>query len=141
MVSRYLKILAVAALLLGGCTQEELEVKDAWIRAAPDGRALGAAYLTLVNNGPATEITAVQSAAHAMAGLHRSETAKGVARMRELENIPVAKHAVTRFEPGALHIMLMRQRRPLRVGDSVELTLKFSDGREISFAAQVKTEP
>ncbi|NNF51685.1 MAG: copper chaperone PCu(A)C [Gammaproteobacteria bacterium] len=134
------RLAAVALFILAGCAQQELAVHDAWIRAAPDGSAMGAAYLTLKNNGSDTEVVGVRSTAHSLASLHTSEIVEGVFRMRELDSIPVKANSVVRFEPGALHIMLMRPIAPLRAGDTVELTLTFSDGREISFDTLVRTE-
>lgn len=136
----YAGFFIIALLVFAACSRQDLLVHDAWIRAAPDGSALGVAYLTLVNNGPDTEIVSVRSEAHEFASLHISELADGVVRMRELKRIPVKQDTIVRFEPGALHIMLMQARSSLREGDIVELVLEFDDGQMIAFEAPVSKE-
>jgi copper(I)-binding protein len=35
------------------------------------------------------------------------------------------------FAPGGYHLMLMKRQQPLAVGDEVDITLEFEDGRRL----------
>ena len=45
--------------------------------------------------------------------------------------VPVPANGRARLEPGGLHIMLMKLKRPLAVGDKVPATLVFRDAGRV----------
>lgn len=127
---------------LCACTSGEPAVSAAWVRAAPDGTALGAAYFTLANTGKAVELIAIESNAHGDARIHESFLQDEMMRMRSIERLPIAANSRIAFSPGGLHVMLMHPTRSLVEGDSIELTLTFSDGSIVKTVAPVsRTSP
>ena len=127
-------------LLLGACQSGDLQLADAWVRAAPDGRALGAAYLDLRNEGPDISLVAVSSDVHAMASFHETVLIDGAHRMRAVEALEIGAGERLSLAPGGLHIMLMRAARELRAGDLVELRFEAVDGRQFLIEATVRRE-
>ncbi len=128
------------ALALLACGGDALQVENAWLRAAPDGSALGAAYMLVNNDGPATRLVAVRSDAHTMASLHETMISDGVSRMRALPSVAIPANRSVRMAPGGLHIMLMDPHRTLRVGDRFQMYLEFSDGRSLTIPVLVSRQ-
>ncbi len=107
-------------------------IEKAWVRAAPPGASSLAGYLVLHNGcTTAVEVVGVESRDFGMPMIHRTEQVDGVSRMRPAGRLVVAAGAELRFEPGGLHLMLMKPLRPLAEGDRARLRLVLADGRRI----------
>lgn len=114
-------------------------IEDAWVRAAPPGAKSLAGYLVLRNACAApVEVVDVESRDFGMPMIHRTEQVDGVSRMRPAGRLVVAAGAQLRFEPGGLHLMLMKPLRPLAEGDTARLRLVLADGRRVYAEAPVR---
>jgi periplasmic copper chaperone A len=119
---------AVALLLAGAAlplrAEDGISVENAWARA---GTSTGAVYLTMQADHPDRLVGVATPAADATS-LHTSMNESGIVRMRPVEAIPLEPGKKVALEPGGLHIMLERLKRPLKEGDSFPLTLTFEKG-------------
>jgi copper(I)-binding protein len=116
-----------------------LTMSDAWVREAPPGTEINAAYFTLRNeDGAAHILTGAVSPQFDRAELHATRVSGGQVRMQRVEAVEVPAHGSVRFEPGGYHLMLIRPRRPLQAGDSVTLTLQFKDADAVTIQAPVR---
>lgn len=114
-------------------------VRDAWVREAPPGAPVLAAYFTLENTGSkADKLVAVLGPDFEKIEIHATEIRAGVARMIALDALPIPSHALTKLAPGGYHIMLHHPRRVLAAGMSVKLELRFESGTRLSVAAPVR---
>lgn len=140
MNSRFTRFVLTPLFLLTAATAgaaELVTVEHAWARATPPGASNGAAFMTLVNRGARDNaLVRAESAAAGAVELHTHVTEDGVARMRQVPEIPVAAGGKTELRPGGLHIMLIGLKAPLVDGSQLTLTLTFRDG-----AAQQLTLP
>lgn len=103
-----------------------------WVRAAPPGAASLAGYLVLRNPCDApVEVVGVESKDFGIPMIHRTVDEGGVSRMRPAGRMVLAPGEVLRFEPGGLHLMLMRPLRPLAEGDVAGVRLVLADGRRL----------
>ena len=86
-------------------------------------------YVTLRNNGdqPVT-LTGATSASYGDVMLHHSSTEGGMSRMTMVMALPIPPHATQALAPAGYHLMLMQARHPVHPGDTVQVSLKFSDG-------------
>lgn len=117
-------------------------VEDAWVRATVGSKdtTMTAAFMSLTNPGK-TEIKLV-SATSPVAGmvqLHEMAMKDGKMVMQEKAGgiaVPVESHA--HLKPSGDHVMLMALKQPLKPGDEVPLTLKFSDGTLHDLTVPVK---
>jgi hypothetical protein len=118
-----------------------VQVQDPWVRAAPPGVKILAAYLEIKNNGekPRT-LTNVSSPAFGQVEIHRSVMHENMAHMEHLKDLAIPAHASVVLQPGGLHFMLIDAKKPLHAGDQVPMTLTFSNGEKISFKAAVRSE-
>ena len=113
--------------------------RDAWVREAPPGAQVLAAYLTLENPGTkADKLVAVLSPDFARVEIHATEIRDGIARMIAIDTLPIPAHAVVKLAPGGYHLMLHRPRRALAAGMSVTLQLRFDSGARLTVVAPVR---
>lgn len=129
-----LVLMASPAFAAGGLT-----VDGAWVRQAPPGMKMLAAYMT-INNGGATErkLVAASGPDFGHIELHRSVITNGVAKMIPQKNMPVPAHGELRLAPGGYHLMLMKPKRTFELGEMLPLTLRFANGQTITVKAVVK---
>ena len=116
-----------------------LDINSAWIPEAPPTARMLAGYLDVTNGGE-TPVTIVDVAGDAFekVEMHRTERSDGVARMRRQHRIEIPPGETVHFEPGGLHLMLMRPESPPRAGDEIPLRLVDENGSEYPFTAQVR---
>lgn len=96
-------------------------------------------YLTIVNaNREADALVRVSSPQAADVMLHQTVIdERDMARMRELNAIPLSPHSRVSFSPAGNHIMLERLQADLFPGDVIELTLEFASGRSVTLSVPV----
>jgi len=149
---RFVSLVAISLLALTGCAApandaptesapagDSVTIEDGWVKSADEG--MSAAFGTLVNDSD-QEVTVVsaESSAATMLELHETvENEAGEMVMREIEGgfvIPAGGSIA--LEPGADHLMFMDLTAPLKAGDTVSVTLTFSDDSTYEFEAPVK---
>jgi periplasmic copper chaperone A len=114
-------------------------VRDAWVREAPPGAPVLAAYFTLENPGSkADKLVAVLGPDFDKIEVHATEIRDGVARMLALDALPIPPHAVVKLAPGGYHLMLHHPRRALAAGMDVKLELHFESGTRLTVVAPVR---
>lgn len=132
-VFRALLALALGSASLAACAADCLpRVRDGWVRVPPAGLPMAAGFATFDNacDGAAT-IVSVSSPAFEETQVHATRVEGGVSRMREVPELRVAARTVAEFEPGGLHLMLMRPTRALQAGDRVPVEFRLADGRTV----------
>ncbi|TCI00308.1 copper chaperone PCu(A)C [Roseococcus sp. SYP-B2431] len=113
-------------------TAGPLALSNAWTRAAGQG-GQGAGFVTIRNSGAeADRLVAASSPAATRVELHTSLREGDVMRMRPVENIPVPAGGSVTLAPGGLHLMLLGLTRPLAVGQTVPVTLRFERAGQVT---------
>lgn len=136
--------LARSAALIAILTQpafacEGLAVSGGWVRAAPPGVMMMAAYAQFKNNGSAPLIVeSVSSDSFGLSEMHETQVIDGQSRMREIAPLTLAPGAAVDFVPGGKHLMLMRQQKDLAPGDSVGFRFHCTDGKTLDTAFPVR---
>ena len=125
----------------GEASVGDITVTDAWVRQPADGQPASVAYGTITNNGD-SDITLVGGsvALGATVGIHETLTGDdGVMQMQEREDgFVIAAGGTLQLEPGGPHLMML-DTDPADFVDSVDLTLIFDDGTEITVMAPVRS--
>jgi len=137
------KNFAVGVMLMMTCllavADSTVVVRDAWVREAPPGALVLAAYFTLENQGSkADKLVAVLCPDFDKVEIHATEIRNGVARMIALDALPIPPHAVVKLAPGGQHLMLHRPRRALTAGMRIKLELRFDSGARLTVLAPVR---
>lgn len=107
-----------------------VSVTDAWVRVTPPGAEVGVAYLTLKASQNLTLTKALSNVSKTVE-FHNMTMNNGVMQMRQLPNMPLSAGKPVKLEPGGLHLMLIDLKKPLRLGDKVQLELQFSKGKRV----------
>lgn len=135
----------VAAVVLNSCTTRSappvprVEVRHGWARIADSGATSGA-YMEIDNNDTVSvTLVGLTTPDAGAAEVHETMQHDGMAHMTPRAELPIAAGEVLTLAPGGLHVMLVELRRALTVGDSVRLTLRFSDSTSVSVRVPVKT--
>jgi copper(I)-binding protein len=112
---------------------------DAWVPLAPPGVKAHAAYLMLMNHGgDLRAVTAVHSPQYASASLHLSQEKDGINVMQHLAQVELPAGSSVTFKPQGLHIMLVGPKKPIALGDTVDLALTLDDGTTVAVTAEVR---
>jgi hypothetical protein len=115
-----------------------VEVEAPWIREAPPGATVLAAYMVLSNSADTQSmITRIESPDFRDTRIHRTVVEDGVAKMLSVEHLQVPAHGSVTLEPGGMHLMLFDPLRPLQAGDTVTLVVHESNGDSVTVQAPV----
>lgn len=112
-----------------------LTVENAWVKTGDSG--MTAVFGQLHNSSAAAiTITSATTTASMMAELHEVVMVNGTMQMQPKKGgfvIPAGgSHALA---PGGDHIMVMNMTKPIRPGDTVDVTLTLADGSKVVFSA------
>jgi len=131
----------MAEMPVGEATVGDITVTDAWVRQPAEGQTRSAAYGTITNNGD-TDITLVGGSVPFDATVEIHETLmddEGVMQMQERpDGFVIAAGATFELEPGGPHVMML-DIDPADFVDSVDVTLIFDDGTELTVTAPVRS--
>ncbi|MEA3405708.1 MAG: copper chaperone PCu(A)C [Pseudomonadota bacterium] len=140
-----------AALALGALTSiasmqalaaqaDHVTVENPFAREVPPGAPASASFMKLTNNSNADiNIVEADSTVSKVVELHTHTNDNGVMRMRKIPQITVPANGMTMLKPGGLHIMLIGPHQPLKMGQTVKVTLKFEDGSSKEVSMPVKS--
>ncbi len=121
-------------------TTDTLEISSAWARETMGRTMSTAVYVTIKNIGSESDtITGVSSDAAAMVQLHRSYEEDGVMRMQHTAELEIKAGETAALKPGSYHIMLMRLKSPLAVGDVFTVTVSFKHAGDVKLPVEVTT--
>jgi copper(I)-binding protein len=132
-------ILLAGILLLSGCdTASGITVSDAWARPAMQGD-IGAVYFLLQNHSASVdELTGISSDVAETVEMHESKMEGDVMKMQQISYLPIEGQASIKFEPGGYHVMLIRLKQELKVGDEIEISLHFKENEDITITVPVQ---
>ncbi len=127
---KYLLALFLPSLsvLASNCAQD-LHLQEGFFRLPMPGQAMTAGFFKAYNPG-ASDCQLV-SASMPMAKkveLHTHIRENGLLKMREVPSIDLPQQQTVHFKKGGLHLMVMGLLQEIKVGDHLDLTLRFSDG-------------
>lgn len=118
---------------------DEITVSDPWIAAAPPTAKVLAAYMTIVNHTAETvHLLGAASPEFAGIALHATTMHGGMMHMTAQPDLAIAAGTPLTLAPGGYHLMLHDPKRPLDIGDRVELRLRFDHDRELTVNAEVR---
>jgi len=117
---------------------DDIVIKDQWIRPGAEKMAT-ALYFTLENNGSeADTLYAIETDIAKMIQIHETYSNGDVMGMREIGEIIIEPESSVKLEPGGMHIMVMRLKRDIKIGDEIDFTLYFRNADKITITAEAK---
>lgn len=113
-------------------TKPTVEVTGQWARTSPAATTMGAAYMTL-NSDTDDELVgaSVDTSVAMMTEVHEIVMVDGAMKMQQVLAVPVVAGTATELKPGGYHIMLMQLAKPLKTGESFQVTLTFAKAGKV----------
>ncbi len=108
----------------------DVTIDKPFARAAMQQQKNSAAFMKLVNYGSDAAIVDARSSVSEIVELHTHINDDGVMRMRRIERIALPHGQTVMLKPGGLHVMFIKLKRDLKVGEMIDVTLVFDDGSE-----------
>ncbi|KQZ76631.1 hypothetical protein ASE06_06370 [Sphingopyxis sp. Root214] len=131
---------AATPLLAQSVTAGKLVIDQAWSRQTAPTQKVGGGFLSITNKGKtADRLVSATSPVATEVQLHTMSMDGGVMRMRQMKDgiaIPAGK--TVELKPGGLHVMFIGLKRPLAVGDSVPVKLRFARQGEVQVRFKVQ---
>lgn len=132
-------LLALSAVLASSAAFAAPVVKNAWIPEQPPGAMANAVFMVIDN--PSDQMVAldkVSARGFKEVQMHESVEVNGMHKMIEQKQIDVPAHGHTALAPGGYHIMLIGPSKRLTAGETLPVTLHFSDGSQQTIDVPVR---
>ena len=141
-MKRLLFILVALSAMPAWASCDGLQITDAWIRTAPPGATMMAAYATVKNVGAQKQVIRdVTSKDFDAIEIHKTVLESGISKMLLIETVDVAAKAEARFEPGGMHMMLFTPKHALKAGDTLQLAFSCGGKKRLKAKFLVKDAP
>ena len=129
----------IALLLVPSLSLAQVEVEGGWARPTPPTAQVAAGYAVVRNRGiDSDRLVSAASPIAERVELHQMTHDGGIMRMRQIDGVLVPAKGVITLEPGGIHLMLINIKHPLKVGESVPVTLRFERAGERQTTLQVR---
>lgn len=110
-----------------------------YARAVAPGQTNSAVFMQLQNkDSKAHALVQATSLVAEVIELHNHINEGGVMKMRKVEKIDLPAGKAVALKPGSYHVMLIGLKKPLKVGETVDLALTFEDGTSLALSAPVQ---
>ncbi len=140
LLSRSLCFLTVFLLLsFANAGAQGITVQDAWIRGIPPSATTTAAFMTIHNTG--SDDAVLKSADCDVAEtvqIHTMEQVGEIMKMKEMSELRIPANGQAILAPKGYHIMLIGLIRPINEGETISLSLNFTDRATVAADAVVK---
>lgn len=120
----------------------DLSIGHPWSRPAAAGMN-GAGYLTVTNPGKTADVLVkVETPIATRVEIHEGSMAGGIMRMKHLpKGLPIPAGGSVALQPGGNHLMLIKLKQPLKVGDKVPAALVFRKAGRVDVSFSVQAAP
>ncbi|UFS55480.1 copper chaperone PCu(A)C [Comamonadaceae bacterium M7527] len=136
-------VLGLSLLGASGALYAQQAVSDAWVRATVANQKATGMFATITSTQEGMRLVSASSDIAGVTQIHEMAMDKDVMRMRELPNgLAIEKDKALELKPGGYHVMLLDLKRAPKVGETVNVTLTFEDGKgqrkDVAVAADVR---
>lgn len=116
----------------------DMVIERPWARASIVANRPAAAYLTVRNQGTASDtIVSVRSPVAGRAEIHAITNDGGVMKMAPAGPIEIPAGSEQSLAPGGLHIMMTKLKAPLVKGETLEMTIVFEKAGDVTVQVPV----
>lgn len=121
--------------------ETKLKIHDPWIRPAAEGSNT-ALFFVVENSGTNTDtLLMAKSALSEVVEVHEMYKKGDMMGMREVPFVAIPANSKVVFKPRDIHVMLIKLKNDLKIGDTGETVLVFKYAGEIKVKAVVRDMP
>ena len=132
-------ILTITFFACSNADKEPIVIENAWIREAPPGANAMAGYMQISNSTSSNVILhSANSNSFNSIEFHRSVEENGIYKMVPQLHLHINATSTLELKPGDYHLMLFKPTTALKQGDTVEISLLFSNNTVIKTNVPVK---
>lgn len=123
----------------GSAHAGDLTLAGAFTRATRPGAPVAGGFMTIENTGGMNDrLVAAASDVAGIMQIHEMRMIDDVMKMRELpDGLEIPAGETVALEPGGYHIMFMELNQPLVEGETVDVTLTFENGGDVTLPLAV----
>ncbi len=140
-----MKFVAISALLLCASSSlyaQNVDVKDAWVRASVQGQKATGAFMQLTAKAD-SKLVEVKSPVAGVVEIHEMAMDNNVMKMRQIPGLALPAGKAVELKPGGYHVMLLDLKAQVKEGDVVPVTLVFEgkDGKRETVEVKAPAKP
>ena len=114
---------------------------EIWARPSRPPHENSAAFLRVKNSGGIPlQLLSASTPRAAITELHSMELVDDTMKMRRVDSFSIAVGETLVLEPGGNHLMFFELDQPWIDGESIPITLEFSEGHTLKMQATVKVQ-
>jgi copper(I)-binding protein len=140
-MERTMRRILIAALVwaAAGSALAQVNISSAWARSTVPGQGGTGVFMTLVSKDGG-KLVGAGSPVAGVVELHEMAMDNNVMKMRAIPALDLPAGREVQLKPGGYHVMLLDLKRPLKVGEKVqiELRLETRDGKRITQPVEVE---
>lgn len=145
MKTKFLPTLALFSLLAfsNASAKSDLQFGSAWIRATPPNAQVAGGFVEINNQGDDDRLLSISSTLSSKVEIHEMLMQGDVMQMRQLKDgLQIPGKEITSLKPGDMHLMFIKPKQALVVGQKITATLNFAKAgkREVVFTV-LKSAP
>ena len=132
---------AVLVFAVSGCSAEQLEISDSWVRSSDMSVSGGMTGMFMeITNPSSNEITLIGGSSDSgMVEIHETVMGADGMQMQEINGgIEIPAGGTVVLQPGGLHVMIMNLNSDVVAGDEVSVDLEFDGHPNVSVTATAK---
>jgi len=119
-------------------TSPQIKIENAWMRPANQGMN-AALYFDIINlSSDDCDLINVSSNIAKVVQVHETYKQGENLGMRKIESITIKRKSTFHLSPGGFHVMIIRLKENLKIGDKKEFILTFRNHKTIKIMAVVK---
>ena len=120
-------------------SSEPIAVDGGYVRESIPGTGITSAYMTITNSSEQVfTLIGASSKRSPRIEIHEHTMSDGMMRMRQKRSIVIkAKESVT-LQPSGLHFMVFDLPSPLKQGETMPVTLHFTDAQDVTIKLPVQ---
>lgn len=135
----YAVIFLVICMVPAAFAEQAVMVHDAWIRPAPPGAKVLAAYMTIMNGSSEQRaLTSVSCGLFDKVEIHRTEMHEGMMKMVPQERLTLPAGGSVTLEPRGYHLMLIGTKSVPKEGEEVDMELHFDNGQTLHLKVPIR---
>jgi hypothetical protein len=131
-------ILTLISFSCGKVGEQNIEIKNAWIRNGFEGMNTALFFDVVNSGGGADTLYKAASDLAEIVQIHETFMQGDMMGMREVENVVIEPNSNFNFKPGAHHVMFIKLKKNLNEGESGDVILFFRKTGEIKITVPVK---